>query len=213
MPNSLRPYRTSIRQWIVLGYGLVFLVVGILGFFPGITTHHDTMEFAGPDSRALFLGLFQVSLLHNGLHLAYGLLAFLAAQRSLFACVYLLWGGLLYAVLVIWGLVVPVDSAANLVPLNTADNWLHLGLAVTMITAALVPGLDRQPARTPWSVDPNAPARGATSDADAPTSRQYPEDGTPASRRRPAEDVPGDRQRPVDGRGRHSAGTAEEDPS
>ena len=36
--------------------GAVFLLVGILGFVPGITTDYDSMEFAGHESDAKLLG-------------------------------------------------------------------------------------------------------------------------------------------------------------
>ncbi|MBR7504275.1 DUF4383 domain-containing protein, partial [Mycobacterium tuberculosis] len=53
---------------------------------------------------------------------------------------YLIVGGIVYAVLWIYGLVVPMDSMGNFVPLNTADNWLHFVLSVTMIDAGVVLG-------------------------------------------------------------------------
>jgi hypothetical protein len=52
--------------------GVVFLLVGILGFIPGITTDYDQLAFAGHDSGALLLGLFMVSVLHNLVHVAFG---------------------------------------------------------------------------------------------------------------------------------------------
>ena len=53
--------------------GAVFLVVGILGFIPGITTNYGDMTFAGHDSQAKLLGIFQVSILHNIVHLLFGI--------------------------------------------------------------------------------------------------------------------------------------------
>jgi hypothetical protein len=111
----------------------VFLLVGALGFVPGITTSYDRMAFAGHGSEALLLGLFQVSVLHNLVHLAYGLAGIAMARSVTGARNYLLWGGAVYAVLWVYGLLVGHDSAVNFVPLNTADDWLHLGLAVGMI--------------------------------------------------------------------------------
>ena len=51
---------------------------------------------------------------------------------------YLIWGGAVYAVLWIYGLVVDPDSSANFVPLNNADNWLHFTLAVAMIASGVL---------------------------------------------------------------------------
>ncbi|HEV7622841.1 MAG TPA: DUF4383 domain-containing protein, partial [Amnibacterium sp.] len=57
-------------QKVALGFGVVFLLVGIAGFVPGLTT--GTLTFAGPTSGAELIGLFQVSVLHNVVHLLYG---------------------------------------------------------------------------------------------------------------------------------------------
>ena len=46
--------------------------VGVLGFIPGITTNYDMMTFAGHHSEAKLLGLFDISVLHNIVHLAFG---------------------------------------------------------------------------------------------------------------------------------------------
>lgn len=61
--------------------GAVFLLVGVLGFIPGITTNYDTMDFASHHSEAKLLGIFQVSILHNIVHLLFGI-AGLAMSRS-----------------------------------------------------------------------------------------------------------------------------------
>jgi hypothetical protein len=112
--------------------GAVFLLVGALGFVPGVTTSYDRMGFAGHGSGALLLGLFQVSVLHNLAHLAFGVTGVVMARSLAGARKYLVRGGVVYAVLGVYGLLVGHDSPANFVPLNTADNWLHLVLAVGM---------------------------------------------------------------------------------
>lgn len=60
--------------------GAVFLLVGIAGFIPGITTNYSDLMVAGPDSDAELLGLFEVSILHNIVHLAFGVLGLFAAK-------------------------------------------------------------------------------------------------------------------------------------
>lgn len=117
---------------------LVFLLVGVLGFVPAATTGVDGMSFASHGSEAMLLGVFQVSVLHNILHLLFGVVGLVMARHHASARRYLLWGGVVYAVLFLYGRVVPQDSAANVVPVNAADDWLHLGLAVLMIGAALL---------------------------------------------------------------------------
>ncbi|MGW0562298.1 DUF4383 domain-containing protein, partial [Streptomyces sp. NPDC003016] len=56
--------RTPVQQAALL-VGAVFLLVGVLGFIPGVTTDYDTMKFAEHHSEAKLLGVFQVSVLHN----------------------------------------------------------------------------------------------------------------------------------------------------
>jgi hypothetical protein len=125
---------------------VVFLAVGVLGFIPGITTNYDTMMFGGHHSEAKLLGLFQVSVLHNLVHLLFGIVGLVLARTAKGARNYLIGGGFVYLVLWIYGLVIDQTSDANFVPLNTADNWLHLLLGVAMIGLGIV--LARSLART-----------------------------------------------------------------
>lgn len=120
-------------QYAALVFGVVFLLVGIAGFIPGITTGYDTLQFAGHHSEAMLLGLFQVSILHNIVHLLFGVAGILLARTAPQARMYLLVGGIIYLALWIYGLVTGYESSANFVPLNTADNWLHLVLGVAMV--------------------------------------------------------------------------------
>lgn len=137
--TSAHTARTRIQ--VVSGFfGAVFLLVGILGFIPGITTDLDTIMFAGHHSQAALLGIFQVSVLHNIVHLLFGIVGLLGLRSRGLAKTYLIVGGIVYAVLWIYGLVVPMESMGNFVPLNTADNWLHFVLAVAMVTTGIVFG-------------------------------------------------------------------------
>ena len=114
--------------------GVVFLLVGILGFVPGITTHYGDLSFAGHHSGAKLLGIFQVSVLHNIVHLLFGVVGLVLARTADGARTYLVGGGVVYLVLWVIGLV----GAADWIPANTADNWLHFGLGVGMIALGLV---------------------------------------------------------------------------
>lgn len=111
----------------------VFLVVGVLGFVPGVTEHFSQMEVAGHDSHAELLGVFQVSVLHNVVHLAFGVVGFLMASTVLGARNFLIGGGIIYLVLWVYGLIVGPRSDANFVPMNNADDWLHLALGAAMV--------------------------------------------------------------------------------
>lgn len=124
--------RTPV-QLAALITGVVFLLVGVLGFVPGVTTNFDQLQFAGHHSDALLLGLFQVSILHNIVHLIFGIAGVLLAKTWSGARNFLVVGGIIYLLLWLYGLLVAQDSPANFVPLNTADNWLHLILGVGMV--------------------------------------------------------------------------------
>ena len=105
----------------------------LLGFVPGVTTNYDTMTFADHHSEAELLGIFQVSVLHNIVHLLFGVGGLWrrnagssgphqSCSRS----------AAIYGVLTIYGIVIDHDSSANFVPVNSADNWLHLVLTVAL---------------------------------------------------------------------------------
>jgi hypothetical protein len=129
--------RTDVQK-AATAMGAVFLLVGILGFIPGITSQYDQLSFAGHDSEALLLGIFQVSVLHNIVHLLFGAAGLAMARSVSGARSYLVVGGVIYLILWIYGLIINHDSAANFVPLNDADNWLHLFLGVVMIALGLL---------------------------------------------------------------------------
>ncbi|AWH90974.1 DUF4383 domain-containing protein [Dietzia lutea] len=152
--SGLRPTRSPV-QIAALVYGIVFLLVGIAGFIPGLTTGYDTMQFAGHHSEAMLFGVFQVSILHNIVHLLYGVAGLILFRTAALARLYLLVGGILYLALWVYGLAVGHDSAANFVPLNDADNWLHLGLGLTMVSLSYLP---RAPLSARHTAADNPPA-------------------------------------------------------
>ena len=120
--------------------GASFLLVGILGFVPGLTTDDAQLSLASHHSEAELLGLFQVSVLHNLVHLAFGVIGLAASRTAAGARTFLLGAGVTYLVLTVYGVLIDQDSAANFVPVNGADNVLHLGLGLGMVAAALVLG-------------------------------------------------------------------------
>jgi uncharacterized protein DUF4383 len=125
-------------QKAALAVAIVFLLVGVLGFIPGITTDYSSMTFAGHHSDAKLLGVFEVSVLHNIVHLLFGLAGVVMARSAPRARLYLIGGGAIYLVLWLYGLLVGQDSSANFVPLNPADDWLHLILGLGMIALGLL---------------------------------------------------------------------------
>lgn len=134
----------SAAQTFALLVAAVFLLVGILGFIPGIVTEHDT-KFIGQDGDSELLGIFQVNFLHNIVHLLFGLVGFAMAKSVGGARTFLLGGGVVYLVVFVYGLAISLDSSANFINLNSADNVLHLLLGVGMIGLGMIAG-DRAPA-------------------------------------------------------------------
>lgn len=130
-------HRTAV-QTASLAMGAVFLLVGILGFIPGVTTNYDALGMAGHGSEAMLLGVFQVSVLHNIVHLLFGVAGIAMARSVSGSRSFLIWGGAIYLVLWIYGLVVGEEAAANFVPLNMADDWLHFVLGVAMIALGIL---------------------------------------------------------------------------
>jgi hypothetical protein len=134
--------------------GLVFLLVGVAGFIPGITTDlYDGLELAGHEGDAMLFGVFEVSVLHNLVHVALGLAGILFARTVSSSRGFLVGGGAIYLALWLYGVVIDRDSDANFVPLNSADDWLHLGLGVGMIFLGLALSREAEP---PSAVAPSA---------------------------------------------------------
>ena len=126
-------------QTLTLLFGVVFVLVGVLGFIPGITTNFDDLSFAGEDSTAELLGIFQVSILHNIVHLLFGVVGLAAARAYDSSRLYMLGGGIIYLALFLLGIV----GGADWIPANTADHWLHIGLGVAMVGIWYLYGRER----------------------------------------------------------------------
>jgi hypothetical protein len=101
--------------------GAVFVVLGLLGFV------QDPV-----------LGIFDVNALHNIVHLASGILAFVfASQGEKQARSYALILGVVYALVTILGFMTGEGDILGLVATNGADNILHLVLAIAFIVIGL----------------------------------------------------------------------------
>lgn len=131
--RRVHPVRTVARL-----VGAVFLLVGVLGFVPGITQDVGGMTFAGHESDGMLLGIFQVSILHNVVHFLFGVAGLAMSRSNVAARGYLVVGGAIYLLLWLYGLLVEETSTANLVPVNDADDVLHLGLGVLMLGLGLL---------------------------------------------------------------------------
>ncbi|HEV7976178.1 DUF4383 domain-containing protein [Amycolatopsis sp.] len=126
-------------QMVVGLVGLAFLVAGIVGF-----TRTGFANFAGQEPW--FLSVFAINPLHNLINVVLGLIGVLMSIGSGLARTY---GWLLLIAtggMFVWGMMItgmvssnPVSGAGNPLNLNSADNWLHLGLAVLGLVIAVMP--------------------------------------------------------------------------
>jgi hypothetical protein len=150
--DSGRVRRPKIGLLAVQGAAVLvasaFLSIGILGFVPGVTARLDTMHWAGHHSTAQLFGMFDVSVLHNLVHLAFGVAGLVLSRTYARARAYLIVGGLLFLALWIYGLLIAPGGASNMsniVPVNNADNWLHFAIGVVMILLGLTLAGSRVP--------------------------------------------------------------------
>lgn len=106
-------------------FGIVFILVAIVGF---ITPGGMAMDSTG---SGMMLGTFQVNLLHNVVHLLFGLWGLAASRSWAGSKQYTTIAGAIYLVLTICGFVAP--DGFGLVPLGGNDRWLHLVLGAALL--------------------------------------------------------------------------------
>lgn len=128
---------TPIRVF-VLAFGVVYTLVGILGWLNLFLTGVDTDAALVAETGEL-LGIFAVDPVHNIVHIAAGLVGIGAASRSDLARYYALGLGIVLLLLAAWGFALvgatgtEIDEILGLVSVNPADNWLHLLSAAALL--------------------------------------------------------------------------------
>ena len=118
-------------RYFALAFGIVFLLVGIAGFIPAFVTTPLDMprDLAIEAGHGYLFGLFPVNILHNLVHIAFGIWG-LAAYRTLGnARLYARAVAVIYAILAIMGLFPVLNTTFGLIPLHGNDIWLHALLA------------------------------------------------------------------------------------
>jgi len=116
-----------MAKTLAIVFGAVFVLVGILGFFPN--------PLVGPDA------LFVTDTMHNIVHLLFGaillVVAFAAAAMS---GLWLMILGVVYLVLAVLGffLIPEGGQLLGIVAMNHADHWLHVALGVALIGSSFL---------------------------------------------------------------------------
>ena len=100
--------------------GIVFLLIGILGFIPN--------GLVGDG------GLFMTDMGHNLIHLVTGILFLVFAYKSSEAMMtFFKVFGIIYLVIAAWGFAIGDGSILGIAWVNGADNWLHLVLGIVIL--------------------------------------------------------------------------------
>ena len=115
-----------IRKFALI-FGIIYLLVGVLGFVPGINDHsHADMPPIAIDSfYGRLLGLFPVNLMHNVVHIAVGAWGILSSKSVGAARMFGKGLFILYGLLTIMGLIPGLNTLFGIAPIFGHDVWLH----------------------------------------------------------------------------------------
>ncbi|MGY1785605.1 DUF4383 domain-containing protein [Geodermatophilus sp. SYSU D00698] len=122
-------------QTLALAFGVVYLLVGIVGFF---ITGFDGFASNRTDGNTDTLLGFMINPLHNVVHVVIGLAGVLLSRTLAGARTY---GWLLavgYGAAFVYGLIA-IDQDWDFLNVNAADNVLHVATAVVGLVIALGP--------------------------------------------------------------------------
>lgn len=112
-----------MHKKLAMVFGIIFALIGILGFIPGIT-----------NSDGMLLGIFHVDTIHNLIHLITGLIGiWLGSSSESGSKSWFQIFGVIYGLVAILGFVYGDDKILGLISNNTADTWLHLVLAAVLL--------------------------------------------------------------------------------
>jgi hypothetical protein len=149
VPNA-EPGRRPIQQ-AALAFGIVFLVLGVLGFIPGVTTPYDALDLT--EHHAKLFGIFWTSGLDNVVHLVFGVLGVVLARSAFGSAVYLGVGGVFYFLIWLYSVLADPSRSNDAVALGVADWVLHAALGLGMLVVAVLTR-PRRTGKTPALNDP-----------------------------------------------------------
>ncbi|HEX8286366.1 MAG TPA: DUF4383 domain-containing protein [Pyrinomonadaceae bacterium] len=107
-------------------FGILYVLVGVLGFIPGLSTHPaDPQHLAVETGYGHLMGLFPINILHNIVHLAIGAWGILASRSIGGARFFAQALAIVYGLLAVMGLIPGLNTTFGLVPIYGNDVWLH----------------------------------------------------------------------------------------
>ena len=117
-----------MAKTLALLFGVVFLLIGILGFVPSVTPNE------------MLLNIFHVNAAHNAVHLLTGVVALLACIAGVGASkIFFKIFGVVYGLVAVLGFVVGDGMLLGFISNNMADTWLHVGIAVVSLIVGFAP--------------------------------------------------------------------------
>ena len=145
-------------RYFSLALGIIFLLIGIAGFVPGLYTPESAADVAVTESFGRLMGLFPVNALHNIVHIIFGIWGIAAYRSYSGARGYSRAVAIIYAVLAVMGIIPGLNTTFGLIPLYGHDIWLHALIAIAAAYFGFVAS-DREIAS-----QPQQPPRPAASD-------------------------------------------------
>ena len=128
-------YTGGMAKTLALLFGIVFLLIGILGFVPALAPNE------------MLLNIFHVNAAHNAVHLLTGVIALVAGMAGVGASkTFFKIFGVVYGLVAVLGFVVGDGMLLGLISNNAADTWLHVGIALVSLIIGFAPS--GEPTRT-----------------------------------------------------------------
>lgn len=119
---------------LAVAFGVVFLIVGVLGFIPGVAPVSETT------GHSMLFGVFAVDAVHNWVHMLSGLAALFTGFASAHAArMYFRIFGVIYALVAVLGIFVGRGELLGIMAHNVPDVVLHLAIAIIALFIGFTP--------------------------------------------------------------------------
>ncbi len=139
----MRDSTWGLARTVAAVFGVVYVLVGVLGFLPGLVTGDAP---AGMESaEGSLLGIFPVNAVHNIVHLVIGAALLYGATGRDAAIGVLKVIGAVYILVGILGIV--SANGFGILPLGGTDIFLHIGSGAIFLAAAFMDSGDTRDTR------------------------------------------------------------------